>query len=148
MPRTRVLLVDDYPDALEMWGLYLRSLGYDVATAADGQTALDMALALVPDVIVMDLELPGITGFEAARRLKQHELTAAVPLIAATGYSHTRQIEQARQSGFDAIIVKPTDPGALVAEIERRLAAARSPGEPGGRSAQLNDLVKRSAKDR
>jgi two-component system CheB/CheR fusion protein len=148
MQRTRVLLVDDYPDALEMWGLYLRSFGYDVTTAADGQTALDMALTLVPDVIVMDLELPGITGFEVARRLRQEERTAAVPLIAATGYSHARQIDQARQAGFDAIIVKPTDPGALVDEIERRLAAARSPGEQGGSSAQLDNLVKRRAQNR
>jgi CheY-like chemotaxis protein len=108
-----------------MWGLYLRSLGYDVATADDGLMALEMALAVVPDVIVMDLELPGITGFEAARRLRQHARTANVPLIAATGYSHARQIEQARQAGFDAIVVKPCDPGALVSEIERSFAAAR-----------------------
>jgi two-component system CheB/CheR fusion protein len=117
--RTRILLVDDYPDALEMWGLYLRSLGYDVATADNGLTALEIALALPPDVIVMDLELPGITGFEAARRLRQHAPTARVPLIAATGYSHVRQLEQARSAGFDSIIVKPCDPKALVAEIER-----------------------------
>ncbi|MFN2445758.1 MAG: response regulator [Vicinamibacterales bacterium] len=113
------MLVDDYPDALEMWGLYLRSMGYDVTTAADGLTALDMALAIVPDVIVMDLELPGITGFEAARRLRHHTRTARVPLIAATGYSHSKQLEQARSAGFDSIIIKPCDPGALVAEIER-----------------------------
>jgi CheY-like chemotaxis protein len=115
----RILLVDDYPDALEMWGLYLRSLGYDVATADDGLTAFEMALAIVPDVIVMDLELPGITGFEAARRLRQDARTSGVPLIAATGYSHVKQLDQARSAGFDSIIIKPCDPGVLVAEIER-----------------------------
>jgi CheY-like chemotaxis protein len=108
-----------------MWGLYLRSLGYEVATADNGLMALEMALAVVPDVIVMDLELPGITGFEAARRLREHARTANVPLIAATGYSHARQIGQARQAGFDAIVVKPCDPSALVNEIEQCLAAAR-----------------------
>lgn len=124
---TRILLVDDYPDALEMWGLYLRSLGYDVATADDGLTALDLALAMRPDVIVMDLELPGITGFEAARRLRQHAATADVPLIAATGYSHVKQLDQARSAGFDSIIIKPCDPGMLVAEIERcRVATVAS----------------------
>jgi two-component system, cell cycle response regulator DivK len=127
MKPRRILLVDDYPDALEMWGLYLRSLGYDVSTADDGLTAMEMALAVVPDVIVMDLELPGITGFEAARRLRQHARTARVPLIAATGYSHSKQLDQARQAGFDSVIVKPCDPGALVAEIERCLSAAGKP---------------------
>jgi two-component system cell cycle response regulator DivK len=117
--RTRILLVDDYPDALEMWGLYLRSQGYEVTTADDGLTAVEMALADRADVIVMDLELPGITGFEAARRLRQDPRTSRTPLIAATGYSHLRQLEQARQAGFDSIIVKPCEPGALVAEIER-----------------------------
>ncbi len=117
--RTRILLVDDYPDALEMWGLYLRSQGYDVVTADDGLLAVEMALATHADVIVMDLELPGITGFEAARRLRQDPRTRDTPLIAATGYSHTKQLDQARQAGFDSIIVKPCDPGALLAEIER-----------------------------
>ena len=116
-----VLLVDDYPDALEIWGLYLRSLGYDVMTAEDGCTALELARAWLPDVIVLDLELPGISGFEAAVRLRHAPETAAIPLIAATGYSHVTQLEQARQSGFDSIIVKPFEPMALVAEIERLL---------------------------
>jgi CheY-like chemotaxis protein len=80
----RILLVDDYPDALEIWGLYLRSVGYDVATAADGLEAVERAHALLPDIIVLDLELPGITGFEAAVRLRQAPDTQHIPLIAAT----------------------------------------------------------------
>lgn len=131
----RILLVDDYPDALEMWGLYLRSMGYDVQTADDGLTALEMALAVVPDVIVMDLELPGITGFEAARRLRQHARTARVPLVAATGYSHVKQLDQARSAGFDSIIIKPCDPGTLVAEIERWRTPGQSPGAQGPSTA-------------
>ncbi len=119
MQRTRVLLVDDYPDALEMWGLYLRSQGYEVVTADDGLRAVELALSDQADVIVMDLELPGITGFEAARRLRQDPRTCKMPLIAATGYSHTKQLDQARQAGFDSVIVKPCDPGDLVTEIER-----------------------------
>ena len=58
VPKTRILLVDDYPDALEIWGLYLRAHGYDVETAVDGLEAVDKARALLPDVIVLDLELP------------------------------------------------------------------------------------------
>jgi two-component system, cell cycle response regulator DivK len=125
VPPTRILLVDDYPDALEIWGLYLRSLGYDVQTAEDGLTAVDKAHAELPDVIVLDLELPGITGFEAAVRLRRASDTARIPLIAATGYSHLRQLEQARDSGFDAIVLKPCEPATLVAEIERLLQLSR-----------------------
>ena len=121
MSPKRVLLVDDYPDALEIWGLYLRAMGYEVVTADDGLRAVEEAHQHLPDVIVLDLELPGITGFEAAIRLRNADDTAEIPLIAATGYSHVRQLNQARDSGFDSIIVKPCEPQALVAEIERLL---------------------------
>ncbi|MBA2437740.1 MAG: response regulator [Acidimicrobiia bacterium] len=126
MAPKKILLVDDYPDALEIWGLYLRAQGYEVETAEDGVTAVEQALRSIPDLIVLDLELPGITGFEAARRLRQSEPTRRIPLIAATGYSHVKQLDQARESGFDSIVVKPCEPSALVAEIERLLAAERS----------------------
>ena len=118
----QVLLVDDYPDALEIWGLYLRSTGYDVITADDGLKAVEEAHRHLPDIIVLDLELPGITGYEAAIRLRHAPDTANIPLIAATGYSHIKQLNQARDAGFDSIIVKPCEPMALVAEIERLLA--------------------------
>ena len=130
----RILLVDDYPDALETWGLYLRTFGFDVITATNGNDAVDVATAQKPDVIVMDLELPGISGFEAARRLRSMPETAGIPLIAATGYSHRSQLAEAREAGFDVILVKPCDPAELVAEIERRLDAVRS-GEDGQSSA-------------
>jgi CheY-like chemotaxis protein len=130
----RILLVDDYPDALETWGLYLRTCGFDVITAANGKEAIEAALAERPDLIVMDLELPGISGFEAARRLRGMEATSAIPLIAATGYSHLHQLTEAQQAGFDVILVKPCDPAELVAEIQRRLAKVRAP-EGGNPSA-------------
>jgi CheY-like chemotaxis protein len=117
----RVLLVDDYPDALEIWSLYLQMSGYDVVTAGDGRSAVDMANSAHPDVIVMDLELPGITGFEAARRLRSSSETRGIPLIAATGYSHAHQLDEAQDAGFDRILIKPCDPAALVAEIEQLL---------------------------
>jgi CheY-like chemotaxis protein len=124
VPPKQVLLVDDYPDALEIWGLYLRSTGYEVITADDGLKAVEEAHRHLPDIIVLDLELPGITGYEAAIRLRQAPDTADIPLIAATGYSHIKQLNQARDAGFDSILVKPCEPMALVAEIERLLARA------------------------
>jgi CheY-like chemotaxis protein len=122
----RILLVDDYPDALEIWGLYLRALGYDVTTAEDGLQAVADAHAQLPDIIVLDLELPGITGYEAAKRLRRTADTRHIPLIAATGYSHVKQLDQAREVGFDSIVVKPCEPAALVAEIERLLQTGSS----------------------
>jgi CheY-like chemotaxis protein len=125
VPKTRILLVDDYPDALEIWGLYLRAHGYQVETAVDVLEAVAKARDQLPDVIVLDLELPGITGFEAAVQLRRAPDTAEIPLIAATGYSHVKQLNQAKASGFDSIMIKPCEPAALVAEIERLLDEAR-----------------------
>jgi two-component system, cell cycle response regulator DivK len=124
----RILLVDDYPDALEIWGLYLRSRGYDVQTADDGLEAVVKAHEYAPDAIVLDLELPGITGFEVATRLRESSETAGIPLIAATGYSHPRQLQQARQAGFDTILIKPCEPTTLVAEVERLVEERRAVG--------------------
>jgi CheY-like chemotaxis protein len=119
--QTRILLVDDYVDALEMWALYLRSRGYGVLTAGDGLKAVEMAAEYLPDLIILDLDLPGITGIEAARRLRGLSKTARIPLIAATGYSHVKQLDEAHDAGFAAVLVKPCEPAALVKEIERVL---------------------------
>jgi CheY-like chemotaxis protein len=119
--KQHILLVDDYPDALEMWSLYLQLAGYEVTTAENGRDAVRIALAHPPDLVVMDLELPGLTGIEAAKVLRQSPGTARIPLIAATGYSHTGQLEAAERAGFNVVLVKPCDPAALVREIGRLL---------------------------
>ena len=118
-----VLIVDDYPDALDVWEVYLRASGFEVLTAADGSQALLAASTHLPDIVVMDLEMPGLTGYEVARELRAHEATRGIPLIASTGHSHSAQLDEARRCGFDSIIVKPCEPDALVLEIRRLLAA-------------------------
>jgi DNA-binding response OmpR family regulator len=125
-----LLIVDDYPDALDVWGLYLRAEGFDVLTASDGQSAYAEAVRKKPDLIVMDLELPGKSGFEVARDLKARADTCAIPLIAATGYSQVKQLDLARAAGFDAVMVKPCDPQSLVAEIRRLLARGSNDAQP------------------
>lgn len=126
-----ILIVDDYPDALEIWALYLRSMGYRVSTATDGAEALAQAERLLPDLVVLDLELPRISGFDVARQLRANHDTHTIPLIAATGYSHGRQLDRAREAGFDQIVIKPFDPDVLVAEIERLLLLVDThPGKP------------------
>jgi len=116
-----ILIVDDYADALDIWALYLRTLGYRVSTAADGAEAIAQAERLLPDLIVLDLELPRVSGFDVAKRLRANPETQFIPLIAATGYSHVKQLDRAREAGFDQIVIKPCDPDMLVEEIERLL---------------------------
>lgn len=128
-----ILIVDDYPDALDIWALYLRSLGYRVSTASDGAAAITQAERLLPDLIVLDLELPRVSGFDVAKRLRQNPDTQFIPLIAATGYSHLRQLDRARAAGFDQVVVKPCDPDVLVEEIERLLEPDSSLPSPSGK---------------
>jgi two-component system, cell cycle response regulator DivK len=116
-----ILIVDDYPDAVDIWALFLRAMGYRVSTADDGAVAIAQAERLLPDLIVLDLELPSISGFDVARHLRANPDTQFIPLIAATGYSHSTQLDRARAAGFDQIVVKPCDPDRLVEEIERLL---------------------------
>ena len=123
-----ILIVDDYPDALDVWDLYLRASGFEVLRAEDGHTALQCACEQVPDLVVMDLELPGMTGLEVARALKAREATRNIPLIASTGHSLPSKLEEARRSGFDLVLIKPCDPAELVEQIHRHLGARNAPG--------------------
>lgn len=119
----RVLLVDDYEDALTMWAIYLRARGYHVTTARDGDEAVARAVQAPPDVIIMDLVLPGIDGCEAARRMRASAATAAIPMIATTGNTEPHVLKDAQAAGFDKIMIKPCDPPALVDEMERLMSA-------------------------
>jgi CheY-like chemotaxis protein len=129
----RILLVDDYLDALEMWALYLRFCGYEVLTSNNGLSAVDEAKAHLPDLVILDLDLPGISGFEAARRLRGLPDTAHIPLVAATGYSNVKQLNEARGVGFDAVLTKPCEPAALLKEVERVLTKTNPGFVPPGK---------------
>jgi len=126
-----ILLVDDYPDALDVWALYLRSMGYRVSTASDGAAAIMQAERLMPDLIVLDLELPHVSGFDVAKHLRGNIDTRFIPLIAATGYSHRGQLDRARDAGFNEIVIKPADPDVLLEQIERLLGGNQAlPNKP------------------
>ena len=124
--RPAILLVDDYVDALAAWEVFLRAEGFDVVTAASASDALAAVAASVPSLIVMDLVLPDGTGCDIARTLRAETDTRHIPLIAATGVCDPARLADARQAGFDAILVKPCDPVALIAKIRELLAAAQS----------------------
>ena len=121
--RPCVLLVDDYPDAREMYSEYLQFSGFDVIQAANGLEALQQAASGAPDLIVMDLSLPIMDGWEATRRLKADPRTAGIPVVALTGHALAGISEGARLAGCDAFVTKPCLPEDLVIEIRRVLDA-------------------------
>ena len=119
--RPRVLLVDDYPDAREMYTEYLEFSGFDVVEAENGMEALQRAVDAAPDIILMDLSLPVMDGWEATRRLKADERTASIPVVALTGHALAGISEGAKRAGCDAFVTKPCLPEDLVKEIRRIL---------------------------
>jgi two-component system cell cycle response regulator DivK len=121
-----VLVVEDYEDAREMYAAYLKFSGYRVAEAANGVEALERTRELMPDIILMDLALPKMDGWEATRRLKADERTRHIPIVALTGHALAGFAEGARQAGCDAFVTKPCLPDALVSEIQRMLSMKRS----------------------
>ena len=118
----RVLLVDDYPDAREMYSEYLEFAGFEVVEAANGMEALQRAVDEAPDIILMDLSLPVMDGWEATRRLKADERTAHIPVVALTGHALAGISEGAKRAGCDAFVTKPCLPEDLVKEINKVLA--------------------------
>ena len=134
--RPRVLLVDDYPDAREMYSEYLQFSGFDVVEAANGMEALQSAIDRSPDIILMDLSLPVMDGWEATRRLKADERTASIPVVALTGHALAGISEGAKRAGCDAFVTKPCLPEDLVKEIRRILEAASPTAKKGRRSGK------------
>ncbi|MGH9311536.1 MAG: response regulator [Vicinamibacterales bacterium] len=117
-----VLVVEDYQDAREMYAAYLTFSGYRVAEATNGIEAIEKTIELMPDIILMDLALPRMDGWEATRRLKEDARTKHIPIVALTGHALAGHAEGARQAGCDAFVTKPCLPDALVAEIKRMLS--------------------------
>ena len=134
-----VLVVEDYQDAREMYAAYLQFSGYRVAEATNGVEAIEQAQELMPDIILMDLALPKMDGWEATRRLKNDDRTRNIPIVALTGHALAGHAEGARQAGCDSFVTKPCLPDALVAEIKRMLGAhdggtgSKRPGKAAGR---------------
>jgi CheY-like chemotaxis protein len=120
VPR-RILVVEDNVDAREMLRAQLAQDGHEVHAAADGPTGVDMAAAVLPDVVFIDIGLPGIDGYEVARRIRATERGRSMLLVALTGYGQADDRRRALDAGCDLHVTKPVFPERL-AEI---LAAAR-----------------------
>ena len=120
-----ILVVDDYQDAREMYAEYLQFSGFSVAEARNGNEAVTQAFELKPDLILMDLSLPGMDGWEATRVLKSDDRTRHIPIVALTGHALAGASEGARKAGCDSFVTKPCLPDDLVVEVRRMLAAAQ-----------------------
>jgi len=106
-PSLRVLVVDDNVDAAESLALLMTELGHGVRTAHDGPTALEGALDYRPNVMLLDIGLPGFDGYEVAKRMRQQSILQNVVLVAMTGYGKESDRKRAEEAGFDHHLVKP-----------------------------------------
>ena len=118
------LLVDDDLDTREMYGMYLRTSGFRVLLATNGIEAIELSEREHPDVIVMDLMMPHLDGWEASRRLKADRRTRRIPIIACTGVGIGSSAERALDAGCEGYLTKPCLPEHLLAEIRRVLRPA------------------------
>jgi CheY-like chemotaxis protein len=118
----RILLVEDHDMNRDMMSRRLQRKGYEVLMAADGMQAILMAESETPDLILLDMSLPVIDGWEAARRLKASPTTAPVPIIALTAHAMAGDREKALAAGCDDYDAKPVDFPQLVAKIDALLA--------------------------
>jgi len=123
----RLLLVEDNELSRDMLSRRLARRGYEVLLAADGAQAVDVAIAERPDLVLMDLSLPVIDGWEATRRIKRAPETRGIPVIALTAHAMASDAEQARAAGCDDVDTKPIDLERLLEKVERWLAAPRAP---------------------
>ena len=120
-----ILVVDDYQDAREMYAEYLQFSGFRVAEARNGNEAVAQAFSLRTDLILMDLSLPGMDGWEATRVLKADERTKHIPVVALTGHALAGASEGARKAGCDSFVTKPCLPDDLVVEVRRMLETVK-----------------------
>ncbi len=124
MAAKRVLIVEDDPVSLKLVRDVLQAGGYETEEVTDGEAAVSQAARLKPDLIIMDIRLPGIDGLEATRRLRSDPITAIIPIVAVTAHAMPEDEARIRAAGFDAYFAKPLRFAELVAAVNRLLESA------------------------
>jgi CheY-like chemotaxis protein len=134
----RLLVVDDNRDAADTLAMLLSFLGYDTQTAYNGQEALTLAASFCPDMVILDINMPVMDGYQAAKELRSTKDKTRLVLVALTAKGSDDDKEEARRAGFDFHVLKPVDGEALAGLVERALNDDDFPeGEPGYRSSIL-----------
>ncbi len=113
----RVLVVEDQKDNMEIMNDMLSSAGYEVIKAVTGNEGVAMAESHTPDLILMDVMLPGLDGYEATRRIKDNAALRHIPVIVVTSYALDGEESKAEEAGCDAYFSKPVSPRALLAKV-------------------------------
>ena len=129
---SRILAVDDEPHILKLVSFSLRSGGFDVVEAADGLSAIDIAAAEQPDLILMDVMMPALDGYEACRRIKANPATADIPIVMLSAKTQKAEQAEGLSAGAMDFICKPFTPKELVAQV--RVLLGEEP-EPDGKGA-------------
>jgi two-component system, cell cycle response regulator DivK len=127
--RPLVLVVEDQGELRQLYAQQLTISGFDVIEAGNGEEAIKSASANAPNVILMDLSLPVIDGWEATRRLKADPQTAHIPIVALTAHDGSGELQRATRAGCDWFVPKPCPPDALITEVRRVLEAERTEKE-------------------
>ncbi len=117
----KILVVEDNGTNMYIFGRILRKGGHEVIQATSGEEGVEMAIKEKPDLILMDIQFPGIDGMEATRRIRKSEATSETPIIALTSYAMAGDREKALAAGCTGYIEKPIDPDTFLAEIEKYL---------------------------
>lgn len=123
----RILLVEDHPDNLNIYRLVLEHFGYEVAAAGDGEAALRAVRENPPDLILMDISIPLMNGWEVTAILKADGATRHIPVVALTAHAMAADRARAEETGFDGFLAKPVEPRQLVTEVGRFLESRATP---------------------
>jgi len=123
-PVLRALVVDDSAVIRELIAVNLELEGFEVTTAGDGESAVELANSLQPDVITLDVMMPRLTGFETVVRLREEPKTAGIPVVMVTGRAQASDLARGEEVGVEAYLTKPFEPAELI-EVVTRLAKER-----------------------
>jgi len=126
---TRILVADDDPVILRLLQVNFNLEGYEVHTATRGEEALEKAREHLPDIILLDVMMPGVDGWEVCRRLKEDQATAAIPVIFLSARAQDQDRRRGYELGVVAYVTKPFDPGELIEVVQRSLSGAPEPQE-------------------
>lgn len=141
MPREKILVVDDEEDILELVRYNLEREGFQVTCAESGEKAMERTRQEAPDLIVLDLMLPGIDGLEVARRLKQDQKTAGLPIVMLTAKGEEADIVAGLELGADDYITKPFSPRVMIARIKAVLRRQSQQAQDPERILNIGNLI-------
>lgn len=128
-PVLRAVVVDDSAVIRELIAVNLELEGFDVMTAGDGETALELVERFAPDVVTLDVVMPRMNGFDTIIRLRQNPATAHIPIVVVTGRAQASDIARGEELGIEAYLTKPFEPAELVEVVTRFARSGRSTSE-------------------